>query len=219
MDNLHALRVLLSELETRGYSRDLIYTLIKEVDFEFLDGIDFSSREGVAKLIERLNQLESVHEVTLDSEDEMSYAVTIRNGAAKSFARLDTAFVQGGTLGRLYDSYQSFKEFDSGAFALMRKDRELGTVDSVPGLLELVDGLVQGGVRGLNMQRYKGLGEMNPDQLWESTMNPETRTLLQVKIDDAITAEETFVTLMGEEVEPRKQFIQAYAKQVKNLDI
>ncbi len=219
MDSLHALRALLSELEARGYSKDLLYTLIKEVDFEFLDGIDFSSREDVVKLIDRLKQLEPVHEVTLDAEDETSYAVTMRNGDAKSFARLDTAFVQGGTLGRLYDSYQSFNEFDAGAFALMRKERELGTVNSVPGLLELVDGLVQGGVRGLNMQRYKGLGEMNPDQLWESTMNPETRTLLRVNIDDAITAEETFVTLMGEEVEPRKQFIQAYAKQVKNLDI
>ena len=219
MDKLHTLRALLSELEARGYSKDLLYTLIDEVDFDFLDGIDFSSREDVVKLIERLKQLEPVHEVTLESEDETSYSVTMRNGDTKSVARLDTAFVQGGVLGRLYDSYQSFSDFNGGAFAVMRKDRELGTVNSVPGLLELVDGLVQGGVRGLSMQRYKGLGEMNPEQLWESTMNPATRTLLRVNIDDAITAEETFTTLMGEEVEPRKQFIQAYAKQVKNLDI
>ncbi|MBF8299587.1 MAG: gyrB, partial [Dehalococcoidia bacterium] len=69
------------------------------------------------------------------------------------------------------------------------------------------------------IQRYKGLGEMNAEQLWESTMDPKSRVLLQVGIDDAVTAEEVFTTLMGEEVQPRKQFIQAYAKSVRNLDI
>jgi DNA gyrase subunit B len=89
----------------------------------------------------------------------------------------------------------------------------------VDALAGLVDSLIEQGVRGLTVQRYKGLGEMNPEQLWESTMNPETRTLLKVNVADAVDADRVFQTLMGEEVQPRKDFIHQYAKLVKNLDI
>jgi len=75
------------------------------------------------------------------------------------------------------------------------------------------------GDKGVSVSRYKGLGEMNPEQLWSTTMNPDTRTLLQVTIEDAIAADEIFSILMGDEVLPRKEFIQAHAKEVENLDI
>jgi DNA gyrase subunit B len=91
--------------------------------------------------------------------------------------------------------------------------------EEVAGLSQLVEEIFTSGKKGLEIQRYKGLGEMNPEQLWQTTMNPETRTLLQVRLEDAIKTDEIFTVLMGDQVEPRRDFIQRHALSVTNLDI
>jgi len=93
------------------------------------------------------------------------------------------------------------------------RERQITDID------QLYDVIWDAGMYGVEIQRYKGLGEMNPQQLWETTMNPKTRRLMQVMLEDAALADEIFSILMGDKVEPRKEFIMKYAKEVKNLDI
>ncbi len=101
-------------------------------------------------------------------------------------------------------------------YALSTDDGGQVTLDS---MTALVDFIMMTGKKGLSVQRYKGLGEMNPEQLWETTMNPEKRTLLQVRVDDAVIADEIFTTLMGDQVEPRREFIYKNALYASNLDV
>ncbi|GKY86715.1 DNA topoisomerase (ATP-hydrolyzing) subunit B [Sinisalibacter aestuarii] len=97
---------------------------------------------------------------------------------------------------------------------LVRKDRD----QVIHGPTDLLDAILAEGEKGLTLQRYKGLGEMNPDQLWETTLDPEARTLLQVRVDDLAEADDLFTKLMGDVVEPRREFIQTNALSVENLD-
>ncbi len=106
-----------------------------------------------------------------------------------------------------------------------RQDRPLFKIESenektfVYSMRELIKFMKEAGRKGMTIQRYKGLGEMNPQQLWETTMDPEKRTILHVTLEDAVEADEMFTVLMGDQVEPRRDFIYKYAPQVRNLDI
>jgi DNA gyrase subunit B len=107
---------------------------------------------------------------------------------------------------------------DSPPFVVFKNSDETDSVE-IKDKKELLHYLVEDGKKGVGIQRYKGLGEMNPEQLWETTMNPEKRTLLQVKVEDDDETDEIFTVLMGEEVEPRREFIHNNALEVSTLDI
>ena len=94
-----------------------------------------------------------------------------------------------------------------------------GTSEEISTREALLERVLAAAKKDLSIQRYKGLGEMNPEQLWETTMNPEKRTLLQVRVDDAVETDDIFSVLMGEAVEPRRKFIEDNALDVRNLDI
>ena len=127
---------------------------------------------------------------------------------------LDGPILRGGEARRLGGYTEALQEVYSRPASLVRKDR----FAPVNGPLDLLATILEEGEKGLSLQRYKGLGEMNPDQLWETTLDPEARTLLQVKVADLAEADDLFTKLMGDVVEPRREFIQQNALSVENLD-
>jgi DNA gyrase subunit B len=96
---------------------------------------------------------------------------------------------------------------------------ENGKSETLTTRQDLLDKVTAGAKKDLSLQRYKGLGEMNPEQLWETTMDPEKRTLLQVRVEDLVETDQIFTVLMGDQVEPRRKFIEDNALDVKNLDV
>jgi DNA gyrase subunit B len=127
---------------------------------------------------------------------------------------LDGPMLRSGEARRTGSFTQSLQEVYGTAATLQRKDR----AQVIHGPLTLLAAILEEGEKGLSLQRYKGLGEMNPDQLWETTLDPDARTLLQVKVDDMVEADDLFTKLMGDVVEPRREFIQQNALSVENLD-
>ena len=128
---------------------------------------------------------------------------------------IDKALISSLEARRLNERRESLSEIYAAPATLKRKEQSI----PVNGPRDLVDAVYEAGRKGLSMQRYKGLGEMNPDQLWETTLNKDVRTLLQVKIGDLGEADEIFSKLMGDVVEPRREFIQDNALNVVNLDV
>ena len=129
---------------------------------------------------------------------------------------LETTFIRSPEFQRLIELATTVAGVGSPPFRVRRGESEPEEIDGPAALLERLLAL---GEKGLSIQRYKGLGEMNPDQLADTTMDPAMRTLLQVRAPDDVEAAETFSTLMGDEVEPRRQFIERNALDVQNLDI
>ena len=128
---------------------------------------------------------------------------------------LDAGLIASLEARRLNERREVMGEVYDQPATLKRKDQSL----QISGPRDLVDAIYEAGRKGLSLQRYKGLGEMNPDQLWETTLDKESRTMLQVKIGDLGEADEIFSKLMGDVVEPRREFIQDNALNVVNLDV
>lgn len=207
---------------SRRYDRLLLEQLIYQPYMNANQLCDVARmNEWAAQLIDRLNVRKSessVYEAAIEArEDGEGYGVFITRRAHSVVrqARLTAEFFAS-------PEYVALAEFGArvaGLFAGEAQVRRGERIQSVGDFRATMDWLLEEARRGQHIQRYKGLGEMNPDQLWDTTMNPESRRLLQVRIEDAVAADEVFTTLMGDQVEPRRDFIEQNALDVLNLDV
>jgi DNA gyrase/topoisomerase IV subunit B len=148
----------------------------------------------------------------LPGEPPAGHTITIAGTPTVSFS---TELFKSGDYGALMDAWEKVAAAAKGPTAIVEGGKEA----AVAGLDTLHRVALDRSKEGATFQRYKGLGEMNPEQLWETTMNPETRTLLKVTAEDAVAADLMFTVLMGDAVEPRRDFIEKNALDVVNLDV
>jgi DNA gyrase subunit B len=129
--------------------------------------------------------------------------------------RISMNFADSAEFADIINQYEGIKRYLDSEFIM----KQNANTYKHHGLKEFANFVSNEGRQGAYIQRYKGLGEMNPEQLWETTMNPANRTLLQVKIEDTIDADQVFSVLMGDQVDPRREFVETNALNVRNLDI
>ncbi len=165
--------------------------------------------------------------LTIDVDWEVEHGaasirITPRPGAAARPVLIDWNLVDSAEYEELYSIEQDVRSIGPAPYFVRESDKnekvkgEEVEVEDADALWEYLDAR---GRKGMQIQRYKGLGEMNPEQLWETTLDPNTRVMLQVRLDDAVQTDQIFTILMGDQVEPRRQFIETNALNVKNLDI
>jgi DNA gyrase subunit B len=203
---------LLDMVERKGTPRSLVELLLRG---RVKDAEIFTDKERLHQLIKPLREAKT--DVVLEKDEEhgifeiaISQAV---NGQSRD-VRVGDAFVTSPEYRALYSAYEEFRDLDRPPLTVID-----GGETVVASREALVAHIMAEGKKGLAIARYKGLGEMNAEQLWESTMDPATRRLLVVRLEDDEVAENIFTTLMGDAVEPRRQFIEENALNVKNLDI
>jgi DNA gyrase subunit B len=200
-------------LARKGYGGELLDAILRE---GVRERTDFEDKPRLETLAQKLTaagwRTEPVHR----DEEHSLWELLVRS-RVKGFGRvrINLALVSAPEFRRLWYLHGELEGNDRPPFHVTENGREA----SVNTKEELLQHMLESAKKGVHVQRYKGLGEMNPEQLWETTMNPETRRLLQVRIDDAVEADDMFKVLMGDQVEPRRKFIEDNALEVSNLDI
>jgi DNA gyrase subunit B len=212
LERLVAYGKLLGHVERRGMPRRLAELFLRG---EVKDAAVFTDKARLLELIQPLR--EAGADVVLEKDEEHGvFEVVFQNEAEGHHreVRFGDDFLGSPEYKALYSTYEEFRDFDRPPLVVVDGgERQVGSRE------ELLQHFLAEGKKGLSIQRYKGLGEMNAEQLWESTMDPATRTLLQVRLEDDEVAENIFTTLMGDAVEPRRLFIEENALNVRNLDV
>ncbi len=218
----------LLKISSKRKSKEVLEFLLQS---EEVDATVFSSEETCKKLIDDIAQSIKIHDprssvigkVSFDAESSR-YQIQLdtRVFDIPKITKIDSQIFSAGEIVELKRLYQQMKEIAKPPFSYIivkKAEDDLVEEGKIASLEILNNFIMELGRKGAYIQRYKGLGEMNPDQLKETTMDLEKRILLQVEIQDAMEADQIFSTLMGDDVEPRKEFIQTNALNVKNLDI
>jgi DNA gyrase subunit B len=214
LEKMEEYRGHVEKLARRGIPEGVVRALL---DRGMASKGDFADRKKVEDLAKAVRAFEMEKSEVVSDEEHSGWALELvqRVGGVPRAARIDADFVGGFEMKRIREIAKAIGAFLDGPYVVTRN----GETERHYTLPAVVDAIYESAKKGLVINRYKGLGEMNPEQLWQTTMNPETRRLLQVAIEDGVEANEVFSILMGDAVEPRREFIEKNALNVRNLDI